>query len=122
MQSSRRPKAKRPLPCMENILEHRIARTALRDGREVLEGEPPGFTNIKYLGVGAPLLPQAAAVMQNGVSRDSYPTRQRAICGTACFAPGPTVTKSNIDGVSTGRKTRNPILQGIGLRAGRASH
>jgi len=38
---------------MENILEHRIARTALRDGREVLEGEPPGFTNIKYLGVSA---------------------------------------------------------------------
>ena len=43
MQSSRRPRAKRPLPCMENILEHRIARTALRDGREVWEGEPPGL-------------------------------------------------------------------------------
>jgi hypothetical protein len=43
MQSSRRPRSKRPLPCMENILEHRIARTALRDGREVWEGEPPGL-------------------------------------------------------------------------------
>ena len=45
MQSHRQPKSKRPLPCMENILdrEHRIARTALRDGREVWEGEPPGL-------------------------------------------------------------------------------
>lgn len=33
------------LPCMENeeILKHRIARTVVRDGREVWEEEPPGL-------------------------------------------------------------------------------
>ena len=39
----RTPGSKRNLPCMENTIRHRVARTVVRDGREVWEGEPPAL-------------------------------------------------------------------------------
>lgn len=41
--SHRKDGAKRALPCMEDILKHRIVRTVVKDGREVWEDEPPGL-------------------------------------------------------------------------------
>lgn len=41
--SFRREGSSRALPCMEDILKHRIVRTSMRDGREVWENEPQGL-------------------------------------------------------------------------------
>jgi hypothetical protein len=38
-----RRNSRRALPCMEELGAHRVARTVVKDGREVWEGEPPGL-------------------------------------------------------------------------------
>jgi hypothetical protein len=43
IQRQRRKKSAHALPCMDNALQHRVARTEVRDGREVWQGEPPGL-------------------------------------------------------------------------------
>ena len=43
MLSHRSEGSNRALPCMEDITKHRVARTVVRDGREVWEDDPPGL-------------------------------------------------------------------------------
>ncbi len=43
--SHRTAESQRALPCMENILKHRIVRTVIRDGREILEEVPQAPTH-----------------------------------------------------------------------------
>jgi hypothetical protein len=43
MVSYRKENSTRALPCMEDVMKHRVAHTVIRDGREVWEGEPPGL-------------------------------------------------------------------------------
>jgi len=31
------------LPCMQDVMKHRVVRTVIRDGKEIWEGEPPGL-------------------------------------------------------------------------------
>lgn len=35
--------ARRGLPCMQDLMSHRVVRTVIRDGKEVWESEPPGL-------------------------------------------------------------------------------
>jgi hypothetical protein len=43
MSSHKREGSVRSLPCMEDVLKHRVVQTILKDGREVWENEPPGL-------------------------------------------------------------------------------
>lgn len=43
MVSHQQKGSKRMLPCMEDIMRHRIARTSVREGREIWTDEPPGL-------------------------------------------------------------------------------
>jgi hypothetical protein len=43
MLSHGRDNSPRSLPCMEDIIKHRVIRTTLRDGREYWDSEPPGL-------------------------------------------------------------------------------
>ncbi len=41
MPSHKKDGARRALPCIEDVLKHRVARTTMKDGHEVWQDEPP---------------------------------------------------------------------------------